>query len=386
MGTYIRIFGSFFVIIYLLLNYYIGLRSFQAFRAYYPPLKSFVFWPVFLIISFAYILDRVIDAKIPFLTVAGSYWLAAFVYLFLSFLLIDALGLLNWAFKILPSAWSILWESKKIYVLGLLLTAGILPVGTWLAQNPQISKYDISIAKKPDGINDLKVVLISDLHVEGPARTDFMNRAAKTIISLNPDLIVIAGDLVEGSIDEATQAKLSDILGNLKATYGIYACLGNHDYFGGKADQITSFLENRGIKVLRDAFQEAIDGKVIIAGREDYRSRNAGSGQRKGLEEILAGTDPNKPLILLDHQPENIKEAQNAGVNLMLSGHTHGGQLFPAQFVTKSLFLIDRGVWTEGDFNLIVSTGLGLWGPPVRTSARSEIVEINLHFTDPSEK
>lgn len=140
------------------------------------------------------------------------------------------------------------------------------------------------------------------------------------------------------------------------------------------------YLEGQGITVLRDSLSECLNAAIYIVGREDG-SGYSRSGQRKPLAQILTGTDPNKPLLLLDHQPQNVQEAEKAGVDVMFSGHTHGGQLFPAEFVTKSLFVIDRGLWTEGNFHLIVSTGLGTWGPPIRTSARSEIVEVNLNFS-----
>lgn len=380
MGSAFKIMGTAVVIVYLGLNYYIGLRSFQTLKVYYPLAKPWIFWPIFLLIAFAYFLDRIISLKIPFLRMIGSYWLAAFLYLLLFYLLIDITGLLNNGLKFLPSTWLVLWENKKIYTLGLILTTGVLIVGTWVAQNPHISKYDIAVAKKAEGLTSLKIVLISDLHVDAGARTDFMLDAARTITAMNPDLILLGGDLIDGSFDQITKDKLANILNNLQAKSGIYAVLGNHDYFGREADQLTSYLEGQGVNVLRDNLSEALDGKIYIAGRED-RSGNFGSQQRKPLSDILKGIDPGKPLILLDHQPVNIEEAQSAGVDLMFSGHTHGGQLFPAQFFTKALFVIDRGLWTNGNFHLIVSTGLGVWGPPIRTSARSEIVAINVHFT-----
>jgi hypothetical protein len=185
---------------------------------------------------------------------------------------------------------------------------------------------------------------------------------------------------VESTLDSATEEKLQRIIKNLKSKHGIYAVLGNHEYYGGHADKITAFLQAQGVTVLRDEFRETMEGKLYLVGRNDYRSGHFNPENRKNLDEILLGIDSSKPIILLDHQPQDVTEAKEAAIDLMLSGHTHGGQLFPVQLATKSLFLIDRGLYQENSFNLIVSTGLGLWGPPIRTSSRSEIVEINLTF------
>lgn len=385
MSSTLKIMGLALVFVYCLLNYYVGLRSLQAIRVFFPSLNSLIFWPIFLVIAFAYIADRALGLDLAVLKIVGSYWIAAFFYLLLFYLFIDIMGLLMSATKALPS-WTLFWQNKKPYSLALLLTSVILISGSWFAHSPHIVKYDLQIAKKTAGLEHLKIVLISDLHIEPLADTKYLENAALTITSLNPDLILLVGDIVEGSIDSVTNDKLTRIISKLEAKYGIYAVLGNHEYYGGKTDQITEFLESKGLVVLRDEFEESIRGQIYIAGRNDYRSGHLNTVKRKSLQELLLGIDTSKPVILMDHQPQAVAEAREAGIDLMLSGHTHGGQLFPAQLVTKSLFLIDRGLWQEKDFNLIVTTGLGVWGPPVRTNSRSEIVEINIVFTEMADR
>lgn len=381
MSSIFKVLGLAFLSVYLLLNYYVGLRSLQAIRSFFPSLHSLIFWPIFLVIASAYLADRVFSLNISFLRILGSYWLAAFFYLLLFYLFIDILGLIFSASKTLPS-WELYWQNKKVYALALAATTLILLIGSWAAYAPRIVKYDLQIAKKAEGLEHLKIVMVSDLHIEPLANTKYLENAARTVTSLHPDLILLAGDIVEGSLDPVTEDKLSRIIHRLEARYGIYAVLGNHESYGGQTDQITNFLKSNGLAVLRDEITTSAEGKIYIAGRNDYRSGHFDTGNRKKLEEILRGIDPAKPLILLDHQPQAVAEAKETGVDLMLSGHTHGGQLFPAQFVTKALFLIDRGLWQEQNFHLVVSTGLGFWGPPIRTSSRSEIVEINLTFAE----
>ncbi len=380
MSSMFKVLGAVFLIIFLFLNYYVGFRCLQAIKAFYPSFKSIMFWPFYTILASAYILDRVFTPNNPGLKVVGSYWLAVFFYLLLLFVVIDLIGLLNSPFKVLPSSWVAWWQNRKIYSLALIITFGLILIGSWFAVNPYIAKYNVKIAKNMEEINHLKIVMISDLHIESLARTDYMEEAAHNISALNPDLIFIVGDIVEGALDTVSEKKLKSITSNLHAQYGIYAVLGNHEYYSGQADQIASQLEAHGIKVLRDTAAEILGGKIYLVGREDYRSGHFNSSSRKSLATILSEADRSKPLLLLDHQPQAVDEAKEAGIDLMLSGHTHGGQLFPAQLVTQSIFVIDRGHWSEGNFNLIVSTGLGLWGPPIRTNSRAEIVEINLSF------
>lgn len=380
MGWILKILGSMFILIYLALNFYVGLRSLQGIRSFYPSVKSLLFWIVFLVIAFAYIADRAFGLNFPPLKVVGSYWLAAFFYLFLLYFLIDLAGFINSAFHVFPSSWELYWSSKKIYSFALFLTIGILTIGSWVAYSPQIIKYDVQISKKVPGLENLKVVMISDLHIETLSYTAPLEKAAQTITSRNPDLILLSGDIVESYLDSATEEKLDRVVANLQSKYGLYAVLGNHEYYGGQADKITEFLRSKNITVLRDEITESVNDQIYIAGRNDYRSGHMDTKNRKPLNEFLEGIDPAKPLLLLDHQPQAVTEAKEAGVDLMLSGHTHGGQLFPAQLVTKALFVIDRGLWKEGEFHLIVTTGLGIWGPPIKTSAKSEIVEINLSF------
>lgn len=377
MNSSLKLLGIAFFIVYSLLNYYVGLRSFQAIKAFFPSFPGIVFWPVLAVVTSAYIIDRALNLNIYLLRLIGSYWIAAFFYLLLIFILLDVGLYISSTFHIFSS--SGFSPDKKIYGAAIVITSIILIIGTWFARNLQLVKYDLHIAKQP-GFDKLIIVLISDLHVEPFASTGYMEKAADTITAQNPDLIFLAGDIVEGSLNPQTESKLENILSKMKAKYGIFAVLGNHEYYGGQADQISAFLEAKGVHVLRDEMYTAGDGKVIIAGR------NSGSGpgakdSRKSLQEIIRGIDLSKPLIVLDHQPQAVSEAQKSGADLLLSGHTHGGQLFPLQFFTKSLFIIDRGLWQEESFHLIVSTGLGIWGPPIRTSARAEVVEAILHFS-----
>ncbi len=376
--------GILILLAYLMLNFYVGLRTYHGLKGFLPSFPRIVFWPIFLGTAFSFIIGRLVSIELPLISSMGMYWIAVFIYLLMIYILIDLTGLINAHFKLLPERWRQYWQTKKIYMLGIVLTAVILALGSLSAQTIRISEYDLEINNKTTEIKELKAVLIADLHLDSYANTDHLENAAQRITSLNPDVIFLAGDIFENYLDLDVIDRIDSIFDALEAKHGIYAVLGNHEYYGGQDAQIIEYLEQKGIVVLVDQVADAIDGDIYIAGRNDY---GTGSGhmmnvgeKRKPVEDILSNVDHTKPIILLDHQPQEVEEASVAGVDLMLSGHTHGGQLFPVQIFTKALFIIDRGHWQDGSFNLIVTTGLGTWGPPVRTNSMSEIVVINIRM------
>lgn len=372
--------GILILIAYLMLNIYVGLRSYHALRAFLPSFPRVLFWPIFLVIALSFILGRVVSLELPLLNTLGMYWMAVFLYLLIIYILLDLAGLLNTHFKLLPGTWRSYWHNKKVYMLGIVLTAVILVFGNWSAQTLRISEYDIHINTKTADINELKAVLIADLHLDRYANKNHLEKAAHKITSMEPDVIFLAGDIFENYLDLEVIDKIDNIFDALEAKHGIYAVLGNHEYYGGQDAQIVEYLEQKGIVVLVDEVTEAVGGNIYIAGRNDYGTGHTMEigEKRKSVEDILSDVDHTKPIILLDHQPQEVEEASVAGVDLMLSGHTHGGQLLPIQIFTKALFIIDRGHWLDDNFNLVVTTGLGTWGPPVRTNSKSEIVVMNI--------
>lgn len=366
---------------YLILNLYVGLRSYHALKAFWPLLPPLLFWPVFLVLASSFILDRFINIHSIFPGLIGNYWLAVFLYLLFFYFLIDLAGLLNRYFRILPGSWRKYWVNKKIYALGLVLAAAVILLGVWNARYIQFSSYELEIEKNLPQQDKLRIVMVADLHLDRYADFSNMERAAQRITSQNPDFIFLCGDIFENYLDYKIIEKKDLIFDALKSKYGTYAVLGNHEYYGGQSAEITSYLEQKGITVLVDQVAGVLDDKIYIAGRNDGGARQMGLSSRKPLKDILAGLDRTKTFFLLDHQPRDVEEAFEEGIDLMLSGHTHGGQLFPAQFFTKALFLIDRGHYNKDGFNLIVTTGLGTWGPPVKTSSKTEIVVIDIAFT-----
>jgi predicted MPP superfamily phosphohydrolase len=194
---------------------------------------------------------------------------------------------------------------------------------------------------------------------------------------------VFAGDVFDVDVTDEFERRAGSIIAEIKAPYGVYAVTGNHEYYGGLARAVAC-LAKAGVTVLQDSVV-CVAEAFYIAGRKD-RAAERMSGGRRGLADIVAGLDSSLPLILLDHQPFHLEEAQRCGADLQISGHTHHAQLFPLNLLYRWIYEKSRGYLVKGNTQYVVSCGAGTWGPPVRTSSPSEIVNIRVTFRPPAGK
>ena len=192
------------------------------------------------------------------------------------------------------------------------------------------------------------------------------------INNLKPDVILIAGDIFDGDYYAVEDIeKIENEFKTLKSKYGIYAVLGNHDA-GDSYDKSVEFFNSANIKLLQDEFIE-VEEEFIVAGRKDFSSIRRQGNERKDVKSLLENVDTDKPIIMLDHQPSAINEEADNNVDLLLCGHTHKGQLFPGNLITNNIFLDDYGYLKVQNTNVIVSSGVGTWGPRMRIGSKSEI-------------
>ena len=166
-------------------------------------------------------------------------------------------------------------------------------------------------------------------------------------------------------------------LQKLKAPYGVFAVTGNHEYFGGVQKSV-AYIQEGNVKVLQDTAVK-IDDAFYLIGRKDLTGKSFGD-LRRPLNEVMDGVDKNLPLILMDHQPFHLEEAEQNGIDLQLSGHTHHGQLFPFNLITNKVYEKSWGYLRKGETQYYVSCGVGTWGPPIRIGNRPEIVQIKVRF------
>lgn len=210
----------------------------------------------------------------------------------------------------------------------------------------------------------VKVVMMSDLHIGYHNRRKELARWVNMINAEHADLILIAGDIIDGSMRPLIEENMASELRRLNAP--VYACLGNHEYFSGEP-QAQKFFADAGITLLRDSMVSV--GQLCIIGRDD-RSRL----HRRSVAELMRRADRSKYTILLDHQPYHLDRAERAGVDFQLSGHTHHGQLWPISWITDHIYECAYGPWQRGNTKYYVSSGLGIWGGKFRIGTCSEYV------------
>jgi Predicted phosphohydrolases len=370
--------SSVFIALYIAINYYIGLRGRQLFVTRLHLLNVQIYWCIFFLIVFVSILGVIGHRFLPrilqgIFSCIANYWLPAVVYFFLFIVLIDLVRVLGSPFGLTEAIKNHFIFTSALGLVVVLFVAGLLTYGTWNARNIKITSYQIHIAKLAGALKKLHIVMISDLHL-----SDIGERRSLQIIDkvnrLKPDLIVIPGDIVP-----IEKLRMAENLRKLKSKYGVFASLGNHDYYEGDLSQRIHWLQQAGIDVLRDNDVKVAESFYLI-GRDDKSYEMMSGTQRKKIAELTAGINHELPLIELDHQPVDLEAAREAGIDLQLSGHTHKGQFFPFNLVTSRVFKIDYGYLKMGSLQVIVSSGAGTWGPPIRIGSSSEVVDIQLTF------
>lgn len=379
---FILVVGVIFII-YGGFNYYIGLRGWQALFRFIPFLLPRVYWTVFWLLSLSYFFSRFSQKFLPVvlyegLTRVGAYWLAFMLYFLLIITALDILRLLDQWLRLIPV------ELKQRFnpALGLtvfILVVGIVGYGAWNARHPRINHYDLSIAKQAGPLKQLHVVMVSDIHLGTIVDNGYLTKMVNTVNELKPDLVLFPGDVFDENIEATNKLQTVDNFRRLKAPYGVFAVLGNHEYIGGNAEEAIKYLGEAGVKVLRDSSQE-VAGSFYLIGRDDRSSERMNKVKRQDLNTLLQGVNRSFPIIVMDHQPLQLDEPVEQGVDLQLSGHTHAGQLYPVRLITQRIFEDDWGYLRKGNFQLIVSSGYGTWGPPIRVGNTPEIVDIMIKF------
>lgn len=249
--------------------------------------------------------------------------------------------------------------------------------GSIQGQKISSMNYRVEISKRESELQSLRIAMISDLHLGYMIGEKHVEKMVQKINEQQPDLILMAGDIFDGDMTAIKNPKkIQELFRGLKSTYGIYASLGNHDA-GRTYKDMLAFLEKSGVKLLLDDY-EIVDNKFIILGRRDSSPIGEHGKDREPLAKI---PDKVLPMILLDHQPANIRE-YGPEIDLILSGHTHRGQLFPFNWITSAIYEVDYGYYRKDIHSpqVIVSSGVGTWGPPLRTSSQNEVVFIEVEF------
>ena len=374
-----------FLLIYGGLIFYIGRNGYQSITSKIN-ISRVLYWSVLIILSSLYFISFFSENILPggvtkAFQIIGGYWIPAFVYLLALTVLVDIIKLATR--KIAPV--SEFFKSSSIYITfaSFILVCFVLVIGTYNAFVPTIRNYTIDINKHANGLKNIKCAMISDVHMGELIGKDRLIKAVKIINEMQPDIVVIAGDLIDNDIAPIKRENSLEPLKDIKSKYGTFAVLGNHEYYGSTSDEIEKMLSDYNVTVLRDKKVLVADSFYVV-GRED-KTVNTFGGQRKELQQLTTDIDKSLPVILIDHQPNSLEDARKDKIDLQLSGHTHAGQFFPISIITNAMFEKHWGYLKDNDFNLIVSSGYGTWGPSVRIGSQSEILDININFNPKSQ-
>ena len=330
------------------------------------------------------------------LKITGNYFLGIFLYTLVIILLADfGRILLKYVFH---ASW--IHSRTTFTVAGAICALLILLLsacGIFHAKYIKTTSYDVIINKTIPERTSMKVVLLADTHFGYNAGVLHARELVRKINKQKPDLVCIAGDIFDNEYDAIRNPeKLEKTLRGIKSTYGVYACWGNHDLneeiLAGftfkhkdgdlsdiKDPRMKKFLKNSNIHILEDE-SILINDQFYVIGRKDASLTEKIHETRKAPAQLTEKLDRDKPIIMIDHQPKELQELADAGVDLDLCGHTHDGQTFPGNFTIKLMWENPCGLLIKDNMTNITTSGAGVWGPAMRIGTDSEICSINIQL------
>ncbi|HDS74512.1 MAG TPA: metallophosphoesterase [Firmicutes bacterium] len=256
---------------------------------------------------------------------------------------------------------------------------GLTGLGLWSARKtPTVRNVEIHVPGLASAFDGFRIAQITDLHIGATVKRSFVESVARTVNELKADLIAVTGDLVDGSVRSLRDDLMP--LGSLTAPFGTYFVTGNHEYYSG-ADQWVDYLRDElkwNVLLNEHRVLERGEERLVIAGVTDFSRRNADNPHRSDPATAIHGSPDGVPRVLLAHQPMSVNAAAQAGIDVQLSGHTHGGQFFPWNLVVHMVQPYVSGLNRHKNTQIYVSKGTGYWGPPLRVGAPSEVTLITL--------
>lgn len=364
-------FHTIITLAYTIPNIYLFVRIWQLFISKgFKTLYSIIYFLFAMVYPVSNIFSDM-HASAPIFTFLANYLLPFYLYLFLFVLVTDIFLLFNLVFKIIPYERLRSPVVKKTGLISILSLSSVVVLAGIINFNTiRTSEYRIEIPRRSSQLNHLRIAFAADFHLNERTGIHFVRRFVAKIKETDPDIVILGGDIIEGDRDDGSITEYESVLNGIKPPYGVYGVLGNHEFYSGH-DQ-GSFFKKAGIKVLCDSVI-VIDGAFTLAGR--YDSHFSG---RKPVADLLSSSPDSLPLILADHRPTEIDEVSLSKADIQLSGHTHNGQLFPINLITRNVYQLSWGHMKKGNTHFFVTSGIRLWGPPVRTSGKSEIMVIDV--------
>ncbi len=368
-----------FMALYVISVMYLGRRVQEGFSWMLPEKSRWMFYVLLMVLAFSMVFGMlpISYGLKQFFGTMGAYFMGFYAYGLMLFLVRDGLRILGKLIKIKGELAGVDLHAASSFLITVLSLAlviyGTIHAGNIKTVSYEVDSYAQSLPEK------MKIVLLSDLHLGAVGGERRLPDILKKVQAEEPDLVLLPGDIFDDDFmllrDPERAIKLFQ---EVESTYGIYASLGNHD--GGKTyPKMLQFLEESSITVLQEEHQVVADSFVILGRLDPSPIGGFGDRKRKETNEVLSSLPEDLPVIVLDHTPSHV-EQYGKEVDLVVSGHTHKGQIFPFQLGTKLLFEVDYGFYQRNEEApvYIVTSGAGTWGPPMRVGTNSEIVSITL--------
>lgn len=369
-------------IVHLTLNILVFLKGWHTFdkQKWARVILIVLFSSELLIYAIGFIFYKHIPESVnQIIRVMGTSWMLFLFYTGGLWLIIDLFYIIikkhkkkSWSFKDQPQNY------KIISFLGsILIVISVMIYGRHKFLNPEVQQVKISVNKPAGNLDSLSIAIIGDLHVGWMINRNHTKRIVDLIMKQEPDLILFVGDILDSHIAPIIEQEIEVELSKLSAPFGVFSCTGNHEYRYEGEEKI-NLLNSAGVVMLRDS-AALIDSSLYVIGREDQIIID-----RKSTLELLneQRVDKSKPIIILNHTPDNLDEEVNAGADIALYGHTHHGQAFPGNIATELIFEVAHGYKKKGNTHIYVTSGIGLVGPQYRIGTVSEMVMLTVIFQE----
>lgn len=393
--------------IYLGINYIVlnrGLKYLGALNSRFQRKKVRVaIWILYFIFMTSPLLGFMVQSE-PWhriFKIMGNYWLGIFEVTIVTLLIYGlvwiSLRLTFWKGK--P------YDIRRLKIGGTVVVLAVVIMcsyGFVHSGNIKINSHEINVNKKlilddkTENKSSLKIALVADMHLGYSIGEKQMEKMVEKINSQKPDLVVMAGDIFDNEYRALKNPeKIAKTLSGIKSRYGVYAAWGNHDIpeallsgfsFRGKKPyeedpRFKEFLKASNVKLLEDQ-SELVKGKFYLFGRKDYSMADKLGEERKEVADFTSNFDKSKPILMIDHQPRDLDKGSDAGVDVALSGHTHNGQIFPGNLTVKIPWENPYGILKKGNMTSCVTSGVGIWGPNMRIGTDSEVMVLNINFSN----
>ena len=352
---------------FLFLVHFFVYRTFVHFFGISEPGQMSVTKAVFVVLSLSFLVASILAFRfygvwVRFIYIPAVVWLGTLFWLFWAGILAR---LVEWIGHAAMPGKDLSRVGASLIILALLVSA----FGVWNSYQTRVRQVTVALPNIPASWRGRKAVLVADTHLGNVRNLNFSKKIAGLISAQKPDIVFIAGDFYDGTPENF--GLLAEAFGKIDSRFGVYFAPGNHEEFGDSAPKLRGIAESN-IKVLNNRM-EVVDG-LQVAG-VSYMATNNSADEKKLLEDMKL--DTSVPSVLINHVPRHIPIAEAAGISLQVSGHTHNGQMFPINFITRLVYgKYYYGLNSSGNLQVLTTGGAGTWGPPQRVGTNSEIVVI----------